>query len=134
MARSFNQATLMGTLGRDAETAFTASGIAKTTFSLATNRRYKKGEEWVEETTWHNIVLWRSENLANYLTKGKQVFVAGRIDNRSYEKDGQKRYISEIIADEVLLCGGGGDKQAVPAKPATRKADSVDADSDEVPF
>jgi single-strand DNA-binding protein len=72
---------VLGHLGRDAETNFTPSGVAVTKFSVATSRRWKdsRSDEWKEETDWHNIVLWRSENLANYLTKGKQVYVEGRL-------------------------------------------------------
>ena len=112
MARSVNKAILLGNLGKDAETKFTPSGIAKTTFSIATGRRWKDQQtgEWKEETDWHNVVLWRSENVATYLTKGKQVYVEGRIQSRSYDdKDGNKRYITEIVADEVMLLGGRGD-------------------------
>src|SRR3954469_22955025 len=110
-SRSVNKVILVGNLGKDAETKFTPSGVAKTTFSVATNRRWKDQQsgEWKEETTWTNVVLWRSENLANYLLKGKQVYVEGRIDNRSWEDpQGQKRYITEVVADDVILLGGGG--------------------------
>jgi single-strand DNA-binding protein len=110
-SRSVNKVILLGHLGKDAETKFTPSGVAKTSFTLATSRRWKDQQsgEWKEDTTWHNIVLWRSENLANYLQKGKQVYIEGRIDNRSYEdQQGQKKYISEVIVDELILVGGGG--------------------------
>ena len=112
-SRSVNKVILVGHLGKDAETKFTPSGIAKTNFSVATSRRWKDQQtgEWKEETDWHNIVLWRSENLANYLTKGKQVYVEGRLSTRSYDdKDGNKKWITEVVADDVLLLGGrGGD-------------------------
>jgi single-strand DNA-binding protein len=110
-SRSVNKVILIGHLGRDAETKFTPSGVAKTTFTVATSRRWKDSQtnDWKEETDWHNIVLWRSENLANYLQKGKQVYVGGRLSTRSYDdKDGNKRWITEIVADEVILLGGGG--------------------------
>ena len=84
---------LVGHLGRDAETKFTPAGVAVTKFSVATNRRWKdqQSSEWKEETDWTNVVLWRQENLANYLTKGKQVYVEGRLQTRSYDdKDGKK--------------------------------------------
>lgn len=112
-SRSVNKVILIGNLGRDAETKFTPSKVARTTFSVATSRRWKDQQtgEWKEETDWHNIVLWRSEHVADYLTKGKQVYVEGRLQTRSYEdKDGQKRYTTEVVADEVILLGGrGGD-------------------------
>lgn len=110
-SRSVNKVILVGNLGKDAETKFTPSGVAKTTFSVATNRRWKDQQsgEWKEETTWTNVVLWRSENLANYLLKGKQVYVEGRLDHRSWEdQQGQKRYMTEVVAEDVILLGGGG--------------------------
>ncbi len=111
MSYSINLAVICGNIGRDAEIKYTPSGIAKTTFSVATTRRFKKGDEWVPETTWHNVVLWRNENLHPHLTKGKQVTIHGSISNRSYDgQDGQKRYISEIVAEDVVL--GGGNKQS----------------------
>jgi single-strand DNA-binding protein len=110
-SRSVNKVILLGHLGKDAETKFTPSGVARTNFTVATNRRWKDQQtgEWKELTDWHNVVLWRSENLSNYLTKGKQVYVEGRIETRSWEdKDGQKRYTTEVVADDVLLLGGRG--------------------------
>jgi single-strand DNA-binding protein len=112
-SRSVNKVILVGNLGRDAETKFTPSGVARTTFSVATTRRWKDQQsgEWKDETDWHNVVLWRSENVANYLTKGKQVYLEGRLQTRSYDdKDGQKRYTTEVVADDIILLGGrGGD-------------------------
>ncbi|MEZ5398065.1 MAG: single-stranded DNA-binding protein [Bryobacteraceae bacterium] len=111
MPRSINKVILVGNLGKDAETRFTPGGQARTTFTIATGRRWKDQQtgEWREETDWHNVVLWRQENLANYLTKGKQIYVEGRIQSRSYDdKDGNKRYITEIVAEDVMLLGGRG--------------------------
>lgn len=110
--RSVNKVFLIGNLGRDAETKFTPSGVARTTFSVATTRRIKDNQtgEWKDETDWHNIVLWRSENIANYLTKGKQVHIEGRLQSRSYDdKDGNKRYVTEVVAEELMLLGGRGE-------------------------
>lgn len=110
-SRSVNKVILIGHLGRDAETKFTPGGAAVTKFSVATNRRWKDQQsgEWKEETDWSNVVLWRQENLANYLIKGKQVFVEGRLQTRSYEdKDGKKVYATEVVADDVILLGGQG--------------------------
>jgi single-strand DNA-binding protein len=111
-SRSVNKVILVGNLGRDAETKFTPSGAAKTTFSIATTRSWKDQQtnEWKEETNWTNVVLWRQENLANYLMKGKQVYVEGRLQTRSYDdKEGKKAYITEVVADEVILLGGRGE-------------------------
>lgn len=110
-SRSVNKVILVGNLGKDAETKFTPSGSARTTFTIATGRRWKdqSSGEWKEETDWHNVVLWRSENLANYLQKGKQVYVEGRLSQRSYDdKDGNKRYVTEVVAEDVILLGGRG--------------------------
>lgn len=108
-SRSVNKVILLGHLGRDAETKFTPSGVAVTNFSLATSRRWKDQQsgEWKEETEWHRIVLWRSENISNYLLKGKQVYVEGRLQTRSYEdKEGRKVYTTEVVADDVILLSG----------------------------
>jgi single-strand DNA-binding protein len=110
-SRSVNKVILVGHLGRDAETKFTPGGTSITRFSVATNRRTKDSQsgEWKDETDWTNVVLWKAENLANYLTKGKQLYVEGRIQTRSYEdKDGKKIYSTEVVAEEVILLGGGG--------------------------
>ncbi len=111
-SRSVNKVILLGHLGKDAETKFTPSGVSRSNFTIATNRRWKDQQsgEWKEETDWHNCVLWRSENLANYLLKGKQVYVEGRLQSRSWEdKDGQKKYMTEVVCDDLILLGGRGD-------------------------
>src|SRR5882724_5441133 len=116
MARSVNKVILIGNLGRDAETKFTPSGVAMTRFAVATSRRWKDQQsgEWKEETDWSNVVLWRQENVGQYLLKGKQVYIEGRLQTRSYEdKDGQKRYVTEVVAEELMLLGGRGDAPSV---------------------
>lgn len=110
-SRSVNKVILIGHLGQDAETKFTTGGISVTKFSVATNRRWKDQQsgEWKEETDWSRVVLWRGENVATYLTKGKQIYVEGRLRNHSYEdKDGKKVFATEVVADEVILLGGQG--------------------------
>lgn len=121
-SRSVNKVILVGNLGRDAETKFTPSGAAVTKFAVATTRSWKDQQtnEWKEETNWTNVVLWRQENLANYLTKGKQVYVEGRLQTRSYEdKDGKKVYTTEVVADDVLLLGGRGEGSGAYESAAT---------------
>jgi single-strand DNA-binding protein len=111
-SRSVNKVILVGNLGRDAETKFTPSGAAVTKFAVATTRSWKdqQSNEWKEETNWTNVVVWRQENLANYLTKGKQVYVEGRLQTRNYDdKDGKKVYTTEVVAEEVILLGGRGE-------------------------
>ena len=110
--RSVNKVILVGNLGRDAETKFTPSGASVTRFSVATTRRWKDQQtnDWKEETNWTNVSVWRQEKLANYLTKGKQVYVEGRLQSRSYDdKDGKKVYTTEVVADDVILLGGRGE-------------------------
>ncbi|MGA2270874.1 MAG: single-stranded DNA-binding protein [Bryobacteraceae bacterium] len=127
-SRSVNKVILLGHLGKDADTKFTPSGVARSTFTLATNRRWKDQQsgEWKEETDWHNIVLWRSENLASYLLKGKQVYIEGRLQSRSYEdKDGQKKYFTEVVCDDLILLGGRGDAGAAPPGPGGEFAQPV---------
>jgi single-strand DNA-binding protein len=127
-SRSVNKVILIGHLGKDAETRFTPSGVSVTKFSVATNRRWKDQQtgDWKEETDWTNVVLWRQENLANYLTRGKQVFVEGRLQTRSYEdKDGKKVWATEVVAEDVILLGGRGEgaEGAGPASaPRTARA------------
>lgn len=138
MPRSVNKVILIGHLGRDAETKFTPSGAAATKFSLATGRRWKDKQsgEWKEETDWVNVVLWRQENLANFLTKGKPVYVEGRLQTRSWDdKDGKKHYMTEVVAEEVILLGGNqtqGQPEKTGPQPVTKKQE--DWDSVPVPF
>ncbi len=111
-SRSVNKVILLGHLGKDAETRFTPSGAAVTNFTVATNRRWKDQQPGggKEGTDGPNVVLWGAENLANYLTKGKQVYVERKLKTRSYDdKDGNKRYVTEVMADDVLLLGGRGE-------------------------
>jgi single-strand DNA-binding protein len=114
-SRGVNKVILLGNLGRDAETKFTPGGVAVSNFTVATNRRWKDQQsgEWKEETEWHRCVLWRSENRANYLTKGTPVYIEGRLQTRSWDdKDGQKRYTTEIVCEELVLLSGRGDAPA----------------------
>lgn len=114
-SRSVNKVILLGNIGKDAETKFTPGGISVSKFSLATGRRSKDQQtgEWKDITDWHNIVMWRTENIANYLLKGKQIYLEGRVETRSYEdREGQKKYITEVVCEAsnaVLLGGGRGD-------------------------
>jgi single-strand DNA-binding protein len=116
-SRSVNKVILLGNIGKDAETKFTPSGISVSKFSLATGRRSKDQQtgEWKDITDWHNVVMWRTENVANYLQKGKQIYLEGRIETRSYEdREGQKKYITEVVceASNAVLLGGGRSEPA----------------------
>lgn len=111
---SVNKVILVGNLGKDPELRYTPSGAAVATFSLATSERYKdRNGEMQDKTEWHNIVAWRqlAEICGKYLHKGKQVYIEGRIQTRSYDdKDGNKRYITEIVADQMRMLGSRGDE------------------------
>ena len=108
--RSVNKAILVGRLGGDAETRHTQSGTPVSRVSLAMNRQWTDSEKQVhEETDWIYIVLWNKESLAAYLTKGTKLYVEGRIQTRSYEDNGGvKRYITEVVAQNIVLLGGNG--------------------------
>ena len=121
-SRSVNKVICIGNLGREAETKTTGSGISVSTLRVACGRRYKDASgEWKDETDWIDVVLWRSENVAAFLTKGKQIYVEGRLSTRSYEKDGVKKYVTEVVASELILLGGSGkagDGPDAPTPPA----------------
>ncbi len=104
---SVNKVILIGNAGKDAEVRYIDSGIAVASFSLATSETYiaKTGEK-VTTTEWHNIIAWRglAEFAGKYIQKGKKLFVEGRIKSRSYDdKDGIKRYVTEIYADSIQM-------------------------------
>lgn len=107
---SVNKVILVGNLGKDPELRYTPSGAAVVTFSIATTERYKDREgNRQEKTEWHNIVAWRqlAEICGKFLHKGKQVYIEGKIQTRSYDdRDGNKRYITEIVADQMQMLGG----------------------------
>src|SRR5205814_1557664 len=109
---SVNKVILVGNLGRDAELRYTPSGTAIAKFSLATTEKWTdKSGGPQERTEWHNIDLWgkQAETLAEYLTKGKQVYVEGRLQSDEYtDKDGNKRKTTRVRCDRVVLLGGGG--------------------------
>jgi single-strand DNA-binding protein len=113
---SVNKVILVGNLGKDPELRYTPAGAAVATFSLATSERYKdKSGEWVDKTEWHNIVAWRNlaEICGKYLHKGKQIYIEGKIQTRSYEdRDGNKRYITEIVADQMQMLGRAGEENS----------------------
>jgi len=120
-SRSVNKVILLGNLGKDAETRYTPAGTAVSNFSVATSRRWKDQQsgDWKEETEWHRCVLWRSENRSNYLLKGTNVYIEGHLQTRSWDdKDGQKKYSTEVVVDELILLGsrgGAGGEQSLPS-------------------
>jgi single-strand DNA-binding protein len=138
---SVNKAILIGNLGKDPELRYAPSGQAVARFSIATTERYKdKSGEMQENTTWHNIVAWgRTAEIAkDYLSKGSPVYIEGRIDNRSYEdKEGNKRYISEVVVQKLQLLGRRGEGAASePEQPAPPDdfPSAPSAQDDDLPF
>jgi single-strand DNA-binding protein len=108
---SVNKVILVGNLGRDAELRYTPGGAAVATINMATTEVWNdKGGQRQEKTEWHRVVLWgkSAESLSEYLTKGKQIYVEGRLQTRQWDdKDGNKRYTTEIRGDRIVLLGGG---------------------------
>jgi len=141
---SVNKVILVGNLGRDAELRYTPGGAAVATLNLATTEVWNdKGGQRQEKTEWHRIVLWgkQAESLQEYLTKGKQIYVEGRLQTRQWDdKDGNKRYTTEIKADRITLLGGGGGGGA--GRSMDRGASSMSSDEppmepitdDDIPF
>lgn len=142
---SVNKAILIGNLGKDPELRYTPSGKAVATFSLATTERWtgQDGQK-SESTTWHNVVAWgrQAEVIKEYMAKGRQIYIEGRIVNRSYDdKDGNKKYISEVVVQNFQFIGnraGGGaeDKdfsQAPPENSAPPDQGGGNGD-DDLPF
>lgn len=116
---SVNKAILVGNVGKDPEVRHLEGGISVARFTLATSESYKnKSGELVKNTEWHNIVAWRqlAELAEKYIRKGGQIYVEGKITNRQYDdKDGNKRYISEIVADNIRLLGRKEDTTYAPS-------------------
>jgi single-strand DNA-binding protein len=113
MPKSVNKVILLGHLGKDPEVKYTPAGTAVAKFSIATNERYKDKEgNWQDRTEWHNIVAWQrlAEIAGEYLKKGRQVYIEGRLQTRSWDdkESGQKKYMTEIVANDLVLLGGGG--------------------------
>jgi single-strand DNA-binding protein len=108
---SVNKVILVGNLGRDAELRYTPGGAAVSTINMATTEVWNdKAGQKQEKTEWHRVVLWgkSAESLTEYLTKGKQIYVEGRLQTRQWDdKDGNKRYTTEIRGDKIVLLGGG---------------------------
>ena len=111
MAKTLNRVQLIGRLGADPEVKVTPSDLTVASFSLATNRQWKNRDgEMQEETDWHNIVAWDklAQICGEHLTKGRLVYVEGRLRNRSWEQNGQKQYRTEVVASDMLILDGKG--------------------------
>jgi single-strand DNA-binding protein len=112
MAEGLNRVMLLGNLGQDPELRMTSGGQAVLKLRLATSETYlDRNKVRQERTEWHSVVVWgkRAEALSKFLTKGSRIFVEGGIRTSSYEdKEGQKRYRTEVVASNIILSGGGG--------------------------
>ena len=107
---SVNKVILVGNLGADPELKYTQSSRAVANMSVATTETYKdKSGQKQEKTEWHRITVWgdQAENCSKYLAKGRSVYIEGKLQTRSYEKDGQKHYSTEVVADRIVFLGGG---------------------------
>jgi single-strand DNA-binding protein len=135
---------LIGNLGKDPEVRFTASGQAVTSFSLATGEKFKDktSGEWVERTEWHNITLWGklAELAGEYLSKGKTVYIEGRLQTRKWQdKSGNDRYTTEIVGDkmEFLSAKGersGGEASSAPKTSGASNYEEPPFQDDDIPF
>jgi single-strand DNA-binding protein len=138
-----NKVILIGNLGRDPEMVTFDNGVKKASFSLATTESYKNKEgNRVDQTEWHNIILWRglAEIAEKYLRKGSQIYLEGKIRTRSYEQDGMKKYITEIFGDSMTMLGSRRDSSEIPPEIASQPERPVpgpimpEAPDDDLPF
>src|SRR5438105_9731487 len=116
MGKSVNKVILVGNLGKDPEIKYTQSGIPVAKFSLATNERFKdKSGEWQDRTEWHNIVAWQrlAEIVGEYVKKGSKLYIEGKLRTSSWDdkESGQKRYKTEVIAEQLVLLSGKGETE-----------------------
>jgi len=115
---SINKVILVGNVGKDPEVRYLDSGVAVANFPFATSETYKnKQGEKVTNTEWHNIVMWRglAEIVEKYVNKGSQLYIEGKIRTRSYDdRDGIKRYMTEIIGDNMQMLGRKSDRSNIP--------------------
>lgn len=133
MSYSLNKILLIGNLGNDAETKFTTNNQGVTSFSLATTHSYKgKDGNWVNETTWHNVIAWNLPDfLKDGLKKGKKFYVEGRLAKRDYtDKEGVKRYVTEVISEKLINLEG---KEATTENKAAHQEENND-DLNQLPF
>lgn len=127
--KSLNKAMLIGHLGKDPELRYTSNGVAVANFSIATNETWKDQDGNMQERTeWHNIVMWAklAEIAGEWLKKGQRVYLEGRIQTRSYDdKNGVKRYTTEVVANDMIMLGGGRGAESGGAGEAQPQTSSV---------
>ena len=138
-SRSVNKVMLIGNLGKDPELRYTSSGVAVATFSVATNESWKDPDgNPQEKTEWHNIVAWRklAEICGEYLKKGSKLYLEGRLQYRTYDdKNGVKRYVTEIVMDQmVMLDSRGGGQGSSGVEHSAPPQEGGGEKSDDLPF
>lgn len=139
-SKSLNKVMLIGNLGKDPELRYTANGTAVASFSIATTDSWKNTEGVVQERTeWHNIIAWNklAEICGEWLKKGHKVYIEGNIRTRNYDdKEGKKKYVTEIYADNLIMLGGG--KGTLTSSPESGEATGLTHSSgqqeDDLPF
>ena len=127
-----NKVILVGHLGKDPEIRNLEGGVSVTSFPLATSETFNKDGRKVEQTEWHNIVMWRglAEIAAKFLSKGKLVYIEGKLRTRSFEdKEGVKKYTTEIVAENFTMLGRKSDFDADTSKASLRNGESFIGDS-----
>ena len=140
---SVNKVILIGNLGQDPELRYTPGGAAVTNFSVATNEVWKDNDgNKQERTEWHRVVLWRklAEIAGEYLKKGSKVYIEGRLQTRSWEdKDGSKRYTTEVVADSMTMLDAKGESSGGTSSPPSEASEPPPPESgsdeeDDLPF
>ena len=138
MSRSVNKAILIGNLGKDPELKYTSSGVAVCTFSVATSESWKDADgNQKEQTQWHNLVAWKrlAEVCSEYLKKGGKVYIEGRIQYRTYDgKDGVKRYVTEIVVDQLVMLDSRAAAQTPEEPDAPAPGSDGTIDDSQLPF
>lgn len=133
-----NKVILVGHLGKDPEVRHLEGGVAVASFPLATSETYNKDGRKVEQTEWHNIVMWRglADVAAKYLQKGKLVYIEGKLRTRSFEdKEGIKKYTTEVVAENFTMLGRRTDFEAEDTtRNRTTDTDGYRSDTDDLPF
>ena len=129
MAKGVNKAILVGNVGKDPEIRYTQTGTAVANFTLATTEKVKRKDQWEDHTEWHNIVAWgkTAETCSQYVKKGTQLYLEGRIQTRKWQdKEGNNRYSTEIVVNQMVLLSRGpgarGEGAEHPGAPGPRPA------------
>jgi single-strand DNA-binding protein len=140
MASDINHVVLVGRLTRDAELKYISTGTAVARLSIACNRRKRSGDQWADEVSYFDVVLWgkTAESLTKYLTKGTQIAVEGELRQNRWEQDGQSRSKVEVVANNIELLGSprGGQRPSsdAPDVPSGKESSGPDTFEDDIPF